>query len=95
MSKKNRIHIKNRQVQKTRLKYIIAAGSVASALTLILLVYFQFSNRIEMKASDINISDESLPTQTSYQQPVILDQDTAMRFGTRFKLAKTVENTLR
>jgi hypothetical protein len=87
---------KIRQSQRQRLSYrfVIATGIAASAIALVLVIYFQFFRNEIIKAENpLILTEGELPTELIIENPVIQEPDTNMREGVRFKIAKPLPTT--
>jgi len=95
MKKKPTIKNRTRQRQRQRFRLVVAAASVLTVFTTVLILYFQLFKREEIKAQDITITDDALPVKTTLEKAVIAPADTNQRNGVRFKIAIPIERTIR
>src|SRR4030095_813610 len=75
--------------QRISLKLILATGISVFLITVILIIYFQFSKYEVSKAKNIPIlTGAQLPVDMVIGEKVTINADTLIRNGNRYKIAK-------
>ena len=86
--------IRPAQKQKISMRMIVAAGISAVALTVVLVIYFQFFRNEVTRAKTTEIlTQETLPVDFNIETRIIQNNDTLTRNGNRYKVAKPLSQT--
>ncbi|MFN5323840.1 MAG: hypothetical protein ACK5C5_02885 [Bacteroidota bacterium] len=93
-NKKPLLRGRTRQTQRMRMRVVVAAASVVTMLSTMLLLYFQLYKREDSFAKEIILKEGELPTETSFVAPVVAEADTNSRNGVRYKVAKHIPKTV-
>ena len=73
---------------------LVAAGISMAAITIILVIYFQFfKNEVTRAKTTETLTPETLPVDFNIETPLIENTDTLMRNGNRFKVAQPLSQT--
>ncbi len=80
---------------KTKLRLVIAAGISVLAITMMLVIYFQFFKNEQVKANQsVKLQQDSLPTDLKVEEVFLSPSDTNMRNGVRYKVARPLKNSI-
>ena len=87
-SKKTRVS----QRQRISLRWVVAAGISVLLVTVVLVIYFQFSQNEVSKANNVDsLTIDHLPVDLIIENQVTKNTDTLMRNGVRYKIAKPLK----
>lgn len=91
----NKPMLKNRtrQRQRIRIRVVVAVASVATMLSTMLILYFQLYKKEEAFANEEIFTEDALPTNSTLENPMVIQPDTNSRNGVSFKVAKAIPKT--
>lgn len=82
------------QRQRMSRKMLVAAGISITALSMVLVIYFQFFKNETSKANEKPVpAAEMAPVSMDVELPFVAVPDTQMRNGNRYKIAKPLHLT--
>ncbi len=94
MNKRKEKKIRPAQRQKFSMRLILAAGISAAVITIVFVIYFQFFQNDIVKAKNTEIlTQENLPATLNVEFKAVVNSDTLIRNGNRYKTALPLSQT--
>lgn len=94
MNKRKDKRIRSAQRQKFSMRFMVAAGISAAAITLVFVIYFQFFQNEVIKAINTEVlTQDNLPVTLDVKIMATENSDTLDHNGSRFKTALPLSQT--
>lgn len=94
MNKRKDKRIRSAQRQKFSMRFMVAAGISAAAITLVFVIYFQFFQNEVIKAINTEVlTQDNLPVTLDVKIMATENSDTLDNNGSRFKTALPLSQT--